>query len=175
MPPKRRNAKETNPEENESSSSVETTCGFPNSFEAILDQRMKKQSKQLEDMFTRILKSTQDGVLEVKNSQDFISSKFDEVLNAIDGLRSNYNVLREENTQLKQRVNQLENKIASIDNECESLKQYSKRDLVEVHGIPENVEEDTDDLAQHVAELIDVHLEPGDISISPLYRLNEVK
>ena len=127
---------------------------------------MKQQSKQLEDMFTRILKGTQDELLEVKNSQDFISNKFDEVLNAIDGLQSNFNVLREENTQQRQRVNELENKIASIDNECESLKQYSRRNIIAVHGIPENVGEETDDLVRHVADLIDVHLESSDISIS---------
>ena len=63
-------------------------------------------------------------------------------------------------------MNELESKIASIGNDCESLKQYSMRDLPELHGIPENEEENTDELVQHVAELVEVPLRADDISIS---------
>ena len=52
---------------------------------------------------------TEDELRQVKHSQGFIGGKFDEVLGAIDSLRSDYNyVLREENSTLKQRVNELD-------------------------------------------------------------------
>lgn len=60
----------------------------------------------------------------MKTSQEFIGSKFDEILGAIDGLRGEYILLRDENALLEQRVNDLENKIASIGNDREGLKQY---------------------------------------------------
>jgi septal ring factor EnvC (AmiA/AmiB activator) len=117
---------------------------LPNSLESIPDQRMTQQSKQLQDLFSRYSKNTQDDLQQVKTSQEFISGKFDEVLKAINELKSDYNLLCDENIMLKQRVNELQNKIAVIDNDCEGLKQYSRRDLLEVHGIPQNLEENTD-------------------------------
>ena len=139
---------------------------LPNSLESFLDQRMTQQSKQLQDLFSQYSKNTQDGLQQVKTSQEFISGKFDEVLKAINELKSDYNLLRDENIMLKQRVNELQNKIAVIDNDCEGLKQYSRRDLLEVHGIPQNLEENTDNLVQHVAQLAEINLDASDISIS---------
>ena len=105
---------------------------------------MTQQSKQLQDLFSQYWKNTEDDLQQVKTSQEFISGKFDEVLKAINELKSDYNLLCDENIMLKQCVNELQNKIAVIDNDCEGLKQYSRRDLLEVHGIPQNLEENTD-------------------------------
>lgn len=175
MPPKNRSSKKQTTHECDEEVSVAADIAKPNMadsdaspnlFESILDQRMKQQSKQLEDMFSRYSKNTQIDLQQVKTSQEFISGKFDEVLKAINELKSDYNLLRDENTVLKQRVNELQNSITVIDNDCEGLKQYLRRDLLEVHGIPQNLEEKTDDLVQHVAELAEINLDASDISIS---------
>lgn len=175
MPPKNRSSKKQTSHGSDEEISVAGDIAkpnmadskvLPNSFESILDERMKQQSKLLEDMFSRYSKNTQVDLEQVRTSQDFISSKFDEVLKAINELKSDYNLLRDENTVLKQRVNELQNRIAVIDNDCEGLKQYLRRDLLELHGIPQNLEENTDDLVQHVAELAEINLDVSDISIS---------
>ena len=46
------------------------------------------------------------------------------------------------------------------------LEQYSRRDCLEIRGIPQSQEDDTDEIVKKVGELIDVDLNFEDISVS---------
>ena len=51
------------------------------------------------------------------------------------------------------------------------MEQYSRRDCLEIRGIPQSQEEDTDEIVKKVGELIDVDLNCEDISVS--HRLSD--
>lgn len=66
------------------------------SLEDLIDHRPRQQSDQLPDLMLKHLKLYKQEVDEVKQSQDYISSKFDEVIVSIEELKQENKQLREE-------------------------------------------------------------------------------
>ena len=54
----------------------------------------------------------------------------------------------------------------NIQDAQDDLEQYTRRDCLEIHGIPEITGENTDDIVKNVASIIGVELEESDISVS---------
>ena len=69
-------------------------------------------------------------------SQGFVSSRFDNLVSSIDGMRESINTLKAENMKQRERVTMLESQITTMENEMESMKQYLRRDFLEMHGVP---------------------------------------
>ena len=55
------------------------TGEFSSELQAFLDTRLKEQSKQINDLLTTYSKTSKSDLAEIKKSQDFLSSKFDEL------------------------------------------------------------------------------------------------
>ena len=57
--------------------------------------------------------------------------------------------------------------LTELEDGQEDLKLYSRRDCLEFHGIPESMlSENTDEIVQQICNLIEVNLQPSDISVS---------
>ena len=56
----------------------------------------------------------------------------------------------------------------SAESEVENVKRYLRRDLLEIHGVPESRDENTDTIVQNVVQLVapELNLNQTDISIS---------
>ena len=68
---------------------------------------------------------------------------------------------------LKSTVQVLEKNVTSLEDKCNELEQYSRRDCLEIKGIPIIKQEDTNEIVLKVAELVGVDdLSNEDISIS---------
>ena len=63
-------------------------------FEEMLDKRIKTHTKELDNAVSKRYKTTHDELKAIQSSQDFISNKFDELLNS-------FSLLKEENSHLK--------------------------------------------------------------------------
>lgn len=173
MPPKKKDSKkspkstERSSEESNTIESESTTfAAEATTFEAILDSRLKQQHKELQELFFKYHKITQDELRDIKLSQEFMSNKFDEILSSINTLQEENKQLKNENTQLKHDLLYIDNKLRSVEQEQENLRLYSRRDCLEFHGIPVTNEENTDEIIQRVAELLKVDLLESDISTS---------
>ena len=70
-------------------------------------------------------------------------------------LKDDRKLLRSENTGLQQHVKALEAKPALAESDMENLKQYLRRDMLEIHGIPVTSGENTNSLAKKVVNLIE--------------------
>ena len=132
-------------------------------FEMLLDNRLKKQSDHLNDLFSKFLRSTKVDLDEIKQSQGFLSAKFDDLL------RVENESLRSRNAQLTEQVKNLDLKTHASENEIEDLKQYIRRDMLEIHGIPFTEDENTNTIIHNVVKLVDnsMAFEQNEISISP--------
>mgnify|MGYP002803604346 CR=1 FL=1 len=71
-----------------------TTLPDEPALEGMLDSRFEIQMKELSDVVLNYNISTQNELKAIKNSQEYISDKFDELLRSV-------SLLQEENTQLK--------------------------------------------------------------------------
>ncbi|XP_028412919.1 uncharacterized protein LOC114535793 [Dendronephthya gigantea] len=167
MPPKKKEKSSTENDVDKSNMAAGST-----GLEEFLDQRLKLQSEQMNELFAKFTKSTKNDLEEVKKSQSFLSEKFEELITSMAELKQENNALRTESSQLRKRIESLECQVAAAESDTESIKQYLRRDLIEIHGVPVNPDEDTNTLVKGVVELADPSLKLDDQDISISHRLS---
>lgn len=99
-------------------------------------------------------------------SLNFISDGFDEMREKIGGLEKSNKELVKENQILKQEMARLSNSITQIKMEVDEQEQYTRRECLELKGIPVTAEENTDEIVSKIGSLIDVEINEEDISVS---------
>ena len=109
-------------------------------------------------------------IIDLEDKVNNLTTSYNELKETCDSLKKEVQHLTDENRNLKTQVLKSNNEIAQLKAEYNDLEQYSRRDCLEIRGIPFDKDEDTTELVQKVAELIDVDLHDEDISIS--HRLN---
>jgi hypothetical protein len=166
MPPKRKEkSTPSSPVNDVEKSNMAADLSGP---EEILDRHLNKQLEHINNLFIKFTKSTKDDLEEVKKSQNFLNVKFEELITSVAELKQENKMLRTESSQLCARVALLERAVADSESDTESIKQYLRRDLIEIHGVPVSRGEDTNSLVKDVFKLADpaIKLDIQDISIS---------
>ena len=114
-------------------------------FETLLDSKLEPIRERLDNLFKKMndnQKALQD---KIKNQDLKIES------------------LKVENTHLANKLQMYEDK---YEEGLNNLEQYSRRECVEISGIPERQDEDTNDLVMKVGSLIGLDISESDISVS---------
>ena len=129
---------------------------------------VEKAVQQIKKDFADKLDSLQAEVVEVKESQIFLSSKYEE-------LKLDNDKLAVINRQQEQEISKLKKQIveSQIQGEREaekidSLEQYGRRHNLEITGIPVKKNENTNKIVMEVAKLLNVEISPEQISTSHL-------
>ena len=79
--------------------------------------------------------------------------------------------LSTENKLLCERVSMLESMVAACESEMENVKQYIRRDMLELHGIPVTRDENPNEIVKRVVDLLDRGYQVHDQDISISHRL----
>ncbi|XP_028410709.1 uncharacterized protein LOC114533395 [Dendronephthya gigantea] len=116
----------------------------------------------LDDKLKPII-STMDGL---KESVHFMSEKFDTITMKINDLDKKYSAVELENKHLKVEVLRLANIVEHQSVEINDIEQYSRRDCLEIAGVPETEQENTNELVKKIGNLIGENLNDSDISVS---------
>ena len=162
-------AREGSLEENPEVDSVFTTSmDSPECLQILFNclQNVEKSVKEIHEMQEKTQSSQIKGELQLKDlseAVEFITKKFDQ-----------YETERKEKEKI---INDLQGKLSEMSNEIEVLKnsldrqqQYSRRNCVLIHGIPEEKGEDTD---EQVLKIIREEL-GGEVEKSDLYRTHRI-
>ena len=162
-------SKGRNLEENPEVDSVFTTSmDSPECLQILFNclQNVEKSVKEIHKMQEKTQSSQIKGELQLKDlseAVEFITKKFDQ-----------YETERKEKEKI---INDLQGKLSEMSNEIEVLKnsldrqqQYSRRNCVLIHGIPEEKGEDTD---EQVLKIIREEL-GGEVEKSDLYRTHRI-
>ena len=162
-------SKGRNLEENPEVDSVFTTSmDSPECLQILFNclQNVEKSVKEIHEMQEKTQSSQIKGELQLKDLSEpveFITKKFDQ-----------YETERKEKEKI---INDLQGKLSEMSNEIEVLKnsldrqqQYSRRNCVLIHGIPEEKGEDTD---EQVLKIIREEL-GGEVEKSDLYRTHRI-
>ena len=151
MPPKR-SKKETNvnPGTNQEQDDImnnhaQSEDGKMASFEDVLDRRLKQQTEFLTDLFTKFFKML---------CLNFLSSKYDEFAKSANEMRESLDSLLTENKRLCERVSMLESMVVACDSEMENVKQYIRRDMLELLCVPVTRDENTNEIVKGVVNLL---------------------
>ena len=141
------------------------------SFVGALDRRLKQQSEFLSDLFTKFFKTMKDELKEFGKSLIFLSSKYDEIAKSESEMRESLDYMSTENKRLCERVSMLESMVAACESGMENVKQYIRRDVLELHGIPVTWDENPNEIVNGVVHLLDRGYQFHDQDISISHRL----
>ena len=110
---------------------------------------------------------------QIEKSQDFLSSKYDQFI-------ENFNTIKKQMEGTEARVNRQDETLCNVQDcidelysQVDEIQQYSRRDCVEIDGIPILPEDDPKQLVQEVASLIGVNVSEEHVSV--VHRLPDSK
>ncbi|XP_044166316.1 uncharacterized protein LOC122950324 [Acropora millepora] len=135
---------ETNTEHLEALLEEKLQAIFEDTLNSILDNKFK-------EIHLSMSKLT-ESIEEVKKSASFISSQYDSLL--------------QENKSLKVEVRKTTNELNHLKEEFNNLEQYSRRDCLEIRGVPVQRDEDTNALVVDIGRRMGVEVKEDDISTS---------
>jgi len=139
------------------------------------DQLAKILDDKLSPLNTRIaeLKKSVD---EAMNHVEFVNAKYDELLQMMKSsnderkaLQDENKILQDENKILKATIHSIERSLESVTRANHDLEQYTRRECVEIRGIPVAAtpsEEQTNNIVKDVGKLLGVDITENDISVS---------
>ena len=108
--------------------------------------QMKEEIKsEIKDDLTKFKSELNSQVLDMKNTADFISGKYDKVNNTANLALDKSEKLQQENLKLQTEIEELK----LVADEAE---QYSRRNCLILTGVPEVQKENTDDIVKDVAQ-----------------------
>ena len=132
--------------------------------EEFLPSIKRELKSELEALRTSIktLTARVDGI---EKSQSFISEKYESVLKTLKSLNQTTKTLGKKDAELTkiadslaERANRVEQAVYRIDCAIDEVQQYSRRDCLEITGIPILPEENPKQLIKEIGTLIDVNV-----------------
>ena len=127
----------------------------------ILDKKLNPVVKNLEKLQSKI-----DKIDKLEESISFFSKQYDDFIMKIKGLEDMNASLVDENRCLKAELQNTSNNLKLMKQELNNSQQYSRRDCLEIKGIPIQRNENTNEVVKSVGNLIGVEIKDEDISIS---------
>ena len=102
----------------------------------------------------------------IKKSNSYLSDKYDYLQGIAGNNKKEVDEIKSENMCLKQTVLELKNLLENTEKNLNNLEQYSRRECIEINGIPCTHEESTDEIVVALAKQVGVHITTKDISVS---------
>ena len=121
----------------------------------------------LESKLTAILSSILDAKLKTyEESMNFYNTKFETMKGKMEGLEEQAKTLAQENGRLRSDSAKMKKEISDLRSAIDEQAQYTRRDCLEIRGVPVTTGEDTNVIVKKIGALIDVDINDTDISIS---------
>ena len=140
---------------------------------------IKHELKSLLEALRTSIKTLTARVDGIEKSQSFTSEKYESVLKTLKSLNQMTNTLGKKDAELTkiadslaERANRVEQAVR-IDGAIDEVQQYSRRDCLEITGIPILPEENPKQLIKEIGTLINVNVE--DAHLAAAHRLPDTK
>lgn len=127
-----------------------------NTLEGILDKKLGSLNTKIDGLHA--------GMEETKNSIKFISEQYDEILGRLKTIEEEKKELIKENESLREELTATTTALNRLKEDHNNLEQYSRRDCLEIRGIPISEDENTNESVVKLANKIGVKMAYQDIS-----------
>ncbi|XP_070543898.1 uncharacterized protein [Ptychodera flava] len=108
----------------------------------------------------------EERLTELQKSVDFMNTFFEQMKEEMKELKTEIANTKEENAALRDQLTAAHRDLGNTKDELNELQQYSRRNNLEIHGIPQHNNEDTDNIVIKIAAAIGVDVTSSDIDIS---------
>ena len=105
-------------------------------------------------------------VEDTKELLSFTSKQYDTLLKRLSVCEDENKKLRNENKILQKTVNKVDISLKSVTKANNDLEQYTRRECVEIRGVPQKPDESTDTIVKEVGKAVGVEITDIDISVS---------
>ena len=122
--------------------------------------------EELRTTFDEKLAPLKVEIAELRSFIENANQKYHQVLKKLTEQEKECKEMKKENKFLKSTVNTLDSQIKKLIVACNELEQYSRREWLEIQGIPISEGEDTNKSVMKVGELVGVEIEQDHISVS---------
>ena len=143
----------------------------PTSVKKLVDEAIANIKSQ----FDQELNALKAELLELKTSQAFICNKYDLLQEKYNALTKTNKEQEVEISNLKAHSSALKNQCAKDEEKLDNLEQYGRRQNLEIIGIPQRDDEDTNSIVIEVAKMMGVKVLPEQISTSHRMPVNPKK
>ena len=121
----------------------------------------------LESKLTAILSSILDAKLKgYEESMTFFNTSFETIKKKMDSMENQSKSLAQENDRLRRDTAKLNKEISDLRSSIDEQAQYTRRECLEIRGVPVTTGEDTNEIVKKIGALIEVDINDTDISIS---------
>ncbi|XP_044172420.1 uncharacterized protein LOC122956798 [Acropora millepora] len=137
-------------------------------LEALLEEKLRiVLEEKLKAIFEDTLNSILDNKFkEIHLSMSKLTESIEEVKKSASFISSQYDSLLQENKSLKVEVRKTTNELNHLKEEFNNLEQYSRRDCLEIRGVPVQRDEDTNALVVDIGRRMGVEMKKDYISTS---------
>ena len=103
---------------------------------------------------------------EIEKSQSFLSQKYDTMISAIKDVKEHNEGVKSQIKEIREDIGKLGNDGFNVEVNLDELKQYARRDGLEITGIPVVPNDSPASLVKEMSETMGVNLNGNDISIA---------
>lgn len=118
----------------------------------------------LQDFKVQMIEEMKKEIHTLAESVQFMSNKMDESTNIMKTIKEELAAIKKENEHLTTMNSALNTEVTSLKHRVKALEQYSRKNNVEVNGIPETPREDVVGLVKDVGAALGVEIQESDIS-----------
>ena len=128
-----------------------------------LEETVKTELNRINGLEEQINDENVKGVTE---SQNFISEQYDDQRNIINNVLNQNKELKSKNEELTAQLIDTNKNIVKLQDEINDLEQYDQRIMLKIYGIPKTKNENTNKIAEQIANKLKVDLNENDIDVS---------
>ena len=128
-----------------------------------LEETVKTELNRINGLEEQINDENVKGVTE---SQNFISEQYDDQRNTINNVLNQNKELKSKNEELTAQLIDTNKNIVKLQDEINDLEQYDQRIMLKIYGIPKTKNENTNKIAEQIANKLKVDLNENDIDVS---------
>ena len=130
-------------------------------IEKLLDKKLNPIVKTLEEVKCKTVK-----IDNIEQSINFLSEKYDDLLSKVAEMDQTNKSLINENKFLRESLHDSKNQLDQLKQEVNNMEQYTRRECLEIRGVPVQPDENTNQIISNIRELIDVDVSDNDKAVS---------
>jgi chromosome segregation ATPase len=127
-------------------------------FKAILDEKLAPLKSEISEV-----KAKSE---EMRAFLDMANEKYDEIITKLAQRDGEMKDIKTENKILKATIQTMDDQVRQLTDSVNDLEQYSRRECLEIQGIPLKNFDDTNSIVVNVGELMGINIKEEDISVS---------
>ena len=125
----------------------------------ILEEKLEQKLAPFKSTFDELKKTVED----TKELLSFTSKQYDTLLKRLSVCEDENKKLRNENKILQKTLNKLDTSLKSVTKANNDLEQYTRRECVEIRGVPLKPDESTNTIVKEVGKAVGVEIQSATV------------